>query len=48
MVGCPPRQPSLETLVEIARVLQVDVKDILQTTIEDSDMVYIKISKSKL
>ena len=41
-------QPSLETLVEIARVLQVDVKDLLQSTIEDSDMVYIKIPKTKL
>ena len=40
-------QPSLETLVEIARVLQVDVKDLLQSTIEDSDMVYIKIPKTK-
>ena len=37
------RQPSLETLVEIARVLQVDVKDLLQSTIEDQPMVYIKL-----
>ena len=36
-------QPSLETLVEIARVLQVDVKDLLQSTIEDQPMVYIKL-----
>ena len=36
-------QPSLETLVEIARVLQVDVKDLLQSTIEDQPMFYIKL-----
>ena len=36
-------QPSWETLVEIARVLQVDVKDLLQSTIEDQPMVYIKL-----
>lgn len=41
-------QPSLETLVEIANVLHVDVKDLLQSTIQESDMVYIKIPKSKL
>ena len=41
-------QPSLETLVEIANVLQVDVKDLLQSTIQESDMVYIKIPRSKL
>ena len=41
-------QPSLETLVEVARVLQVDVKDLLQSTVQESDMVYIKIPKSKL
>lgn len=34
-------QPSIETLVEIARVLEVDVKD-LSTT---NDSVYIKIPK---
>lgn len=39
-------QPSLETLVEIANVLQVDVKDLLQSTIQESDVVYIKIPKS--
>ena len=32
-------QPSLETLVQIANVLQVDVKDLLRSTIQDSDMV---------
>ncbi len=36
-------QPSIETLVEIARVLNVDVKDLLQSTKEDSTMVYIKL-----
>lgn len=41
-------QPSLETLVEIANVLQVDVKDLLQSTIQEPDMVYIKIPKSRL
>ena len=40
-------QPSLETLVEIARVLQVDVKDLLQSTIEDQPMVYIKLPNNK-
>ena len=32
-------QPSLETLVEIANVLQVDVKDLLQSTVQESDVV---------
>ena len=41
-------QPSLETLVEIARVLRVDVKELLQSTVQESDMVYIKIPRSKL
>ena len=36
-------QPSIETLVEIARVLEVDVKDLLVSTTNDS--VYIKIPK---
>lgn len=27
-------QPSIETLLEIARVLQVDVKDLLQSTVQ--------------
>ena len=40
-------QPSLETLVEIANVLQVDVKDLLQSTIQDSDRVYVKAPKNK-
>lgn len=41
-------QPSLETLVEIANVLQVDVKELLQSTVQESDMFFIKIPKSKL
>ena len=41
-------QPSLETLVEIARVLQVDVKELLQSTIGDSPMVYIKFPNNGL
>ena len=41
-------QPSLETIVEIANVLQVDVKDLLQSTAQESDVVYIKIPKSTL
>jgi len=36
-------QPSIETLVEIAKVLKVDAKDLLQSTMEDSAMVYIKL-----
>ncbi len=36
-------QPSIETLVEIAKVLKVDAKDLLQSTMEDSTMVYIKL-----
>ena len=35
-------QPSIETLVEIARVLEVDVKDLL---VSANDSVYIKIPK---
>ena len=37
--------PSIETLLEIARVLQVDVKDLLQSTAQDPNMVYVKIPK---
>ena len=40
--------PALETLVEIARVLQVDVKELLQSTIVDTPMVYIKLSNKGL
>ena len=36
-------QPSLETLLEIARVLEVDVKDLLHSTRED--IQYIKIQQ---
>lgn len=32
-------QPSLETLVEIANVLQVDVKDLLRSTVQEPDVV---------
>lgn len=38
-------QPSIETLLEIARALQVDVKDLLQSTAQDPNMVYVKIPK---
>ena len=41
-------QPSLETLVEIANVLQVDVKELLQSTVKESHMVYIKVPKDEL
>ena len=43
MVCTNVSQPSIETLVEIARVLEVDVKDLLVSTTNDS--VYIKIPK---
>ena len=36
-------QPSLETLLEIAKVLEVDVKDLLHSTRED--IRYIKIQQ---
>ena len=32
-------QPSLGTLVEIANVLQVDVKDLLRSTVQEPDAV---------
>ncbi|MGM9716499.1 MAG: helix-turn-helix transcriptional regulator [Prevotella sp.] len=41
-------QPPLETIVLIANVLQVDVKDLLRSTVQESNVVYIKIPKSKL
>ena len=41
-------QPSIETLVEIAKVLNVDAKDLLQSTIGDSPMVYIKLPNNGL
>ena len=37
-------QPSLETLLEIAKVLEVDVKDLLHSTREE--IRYIKIQQS--
>ncbi len=36
-------QPGLETLLKIAEVLQVDVKDLIHSTMEEP--VYIKVSK---
>ena len=38
-------QPSLETLYEIANVLKVDVKELLQPTMQDHEVVYIKVPK---
>lgn len=38
-------QPSIETLIEIAKVLEVDVKDLLQSTAYDPNNVYVKIPK---
>ena len=38
-------KPSLETLYEIANVLKVDVKDLLQPTMQDHEVVYIKVPK---
>lgn len=32
-------QPSIETLIEIARVLEVDVKDLLQSTAHDPNAI---------
>lgn len=41
-------QPSIETLLEIAKVLEVDVQSLLQTTAQDSNMIYVKIPKGDL
>ncbi|EJX00245.1 hypothetical protein EVA_11650 [gut metagenome] len=41
-------QPSIETLLEIAQVLEVDVKDLLQSTAHDPNSIYIKIPKVKI
>lgn len=38
-------QPSIETLLEIARVLEVDVQSLLQATAQDPNMIYVKIPK---
>ncbi|MCM1140410.1 MAG: helix-turn-helix domain-containing protein [Muribaculum sp.] len=38
-------QPSIETLLEIARVLEVDVPSLLLPTAQDSNMIYVKIPK---
>ena len=36
-------QPGLETLLEIARILEVDVKDLLNSTMKEP--IYIKLSQ---
>ena len=36
-------QPSLETLLEIARVLEVDIKDLLHSSKEEH--IYVKVAK---
>lgn len=41
-------QPSIETLLEIARVLEVDVQSLLQQTLQVSNMIYVKIPKDGL
>lgn len=41
-------QPSVETLLEIARVLEVDVQSLLQQTLQVSNMIYVKIPKDGL
>lgn len=38
-------QPSVETLLQIATVLQVDVKDLLQYTPQNADSIYIRVPK---
>lgn len=35
-------QPGLETLIEIARVLEVDVKDLLNSSLEENAVIYKK------
>lgn len=35
-------QPGLETLIEIARILEVDVKDLLNSSLEENVVVYKK------
>lgn len=39
-------QPGLETLLEIARILEVDIKDLLNPTREEP--VYIKVVKESI
>lgn len=41
-------QPSLETLIEIARVLEVDVRDLLSPTAYKPDVIYVKIPNPEL
>lgn len=40
-------QPGLETLLEIARVLDVDIKELLNSTRDDVQLVRIQNSKAK-
>lgn len=35
-------QPGLETLTEIARVLEVDIKELLNSTMEENVIIYKK------
>lgn len=35
-------QPGLETLIEIARILEVDVKDLLNSSLEENVVIYKK------
>lgn len=35
-------QPGLETLIEIARILEVDVKDLLNSSLEENAVIYKK------
>lgn len=40
-------QTSVETLLQMANMLQVDVKDLLQYTPQNTEMVYIRVPKSE-
>ena len=40
-------QTSVETLLQIANMLQVDVKDLLQYTPQNAEMFYIRVPKSE-
>ena len=35
-------QPGLETLIEIAKILEVDVKDLLNSSLEENVVIYKK------
>ena len=41
-------QPFIETLFEIAKVLQVDEKELLPSATDDSQMLYIKLPNNGL